>query len=655
VYNLYIESEQVRFYPYNTKSVFHHKNLSTYTHPYILPYILFLKNMIGLNNKINMLLKTFSIIFFLMIGVSTFAQTQEIELAETYFKLGEYEKAKLTFQKLLKNKDNVEKIQDKYKATLLKLKNYEDLEKFIKRQIKDNSELYILKAELANVFELQNKTEEAKKKYDELFKQVKTSEEKVKVVTAYFMKKQSLEMVITLLNEARKEANSESLYAIELARVYQQMGNKEGLIEEILKFGLYEGGQDAVKAMVQDYLKEEKDNNQFEKALYKKVQAQPNEPYYIDLLIWNLVQKKEFNRAFIQARAIDRKLKGGGQKVFELAGIAYTAKEFKETAPMYDYITKEYPDGDLYIYARRLLINCREEIIKNTFPVAETDIRGLIADYQRLFQDVGRTPKTMEALRNTAKLYGFYLDRKDSAQIILESAIKLAGADKDFKDRCKLDLGDNYLLQNDQWEATLIYSQVEKSQKEEQLGHEAKLRNARLNYYTGNFTLAKDILDVLKQATTREISNDALSLSLLIQDNTGLDTSTAAMEEYAAIDLLVFQNQNEKALKALDEMLKKYPAHSLADDILLLRATIHQKVNQPEKALADYMLITENYKYEITADDAIYNIAKLYDEKLKDPSKAMDYYQRILVEFPGSIYGADARKKYRKLRGDAIN
>lgn len=272
-----------------------------------------------------------------------------------------------------------------------------------------------------------------------------------------------------------------------------------------------------------------------------------------------------------------------------------------------------------------------------------------------MFKDVGLSIQTVDALRNQAKLYAFYLDRKDTARVILEKGIQLAGNNQEFRDKCKIDLGDNYLLQNEQWEASLIYSQVEKTQKENQLGHEAKLNNARLHYYFGDFALAKEILDVLKQATTREISNDALSLSLLIQDNTGLDTSMVAMKKYAAVDLLVFQNKNQQALDSLELLLRQFSSHSLADDVVLLKAKLHLKTNQIDKAIEDYNKILQDYKYEVTADDAVYNLAKIYQNYKNDSAKAMEYYQKILVEFPGSIYGADSRKNYRKLRGDIIN
>jgi len=76
------------------------------------------------------------------------------------------------------------------------------------------------------------------------------------------------------------------------------------------------------------------------------------------------------------------------------------------------------------------------------------------------------------------------------------------------------------MLKEEPWEATLLYSQVEKNQRDAPLGYEAKLRNAKLSYYKGEFRLAQEHLDILKQATTRENCNDAMDLSMRIKENT---------------------------------------------------------------------------------------------------------------------------------------
>jgi len=219
----------------------------------------------------------------------------------------------------------------------------------------------------------------------------------------------------------------------------------------------------------------------------------------------------------------------------------------------------------------------------------------------------------------------------------------------------KITLGDIYLLKAEPWEATLLYSQVEKTHKENQLGHEAKLRNAKLSYYKGDFELAQEHLDILKLATSREIANDAMDLSLLITDNTGLDSSTTALEEYAATELLIFQNKQEQAQAKLDQMLKEYAGHSLTDEIYFLKATLYLKAGDFQKAIDNLNFIVSNPKYDILSDDAMFTMAKIYEENLNDKAKAQELYNSLLLKYPGSIFTVDARKRFRKLRGDVVN
>lgn len=596
------------------------------------------------------------LLIILFFSINWLAKGQDIELANEYFKQGEYEKAKDIFQKIAKDKNNIRLIHQNYIQCLFKLKNFDEAEKYLKRQIKSNDLTGIVyRSDYTSLLEMTGKFEEAQKEMEILIDLAARSEATIYELQDLLYRNSKTELVIQLLKKGREIAKDENKYAILMARAYLYNGQKEPMIEEMLKYGLVEGNQDYVKATFQDNLKTEAEVDMLEKALYSRVQKFPTEQYYTDILIWHLIQQKEFTKAFIQTRALDRRLKQDGQRVFELAQTALVNKDYKSAIQMYEYVMKEYPQGQYYAYARRNALFCKEEVVKTTYPVSIADIRSLIKDYQGLFSDLGRNVKTMEALRNTAQLYAFYLNERDTAITVLETAIMIAGSDNAFRDKCKLDLGDIYVLKNEPWEATLLYSQVEKSQKEDFLGQEAKLKNAKLHYYNGEFDLSKEVLDILKKATTREIANDAMQLSLLIQDNIGLDTSEVAMKEYAKVDLLLFQNRNAEAMAALDQIFEKYKSHSLADDILWLRANTNLKINQPQKALEDLELLRKNYNFDILADDALFLEAKIYEENFQQKDKAMELYREILQKFPGSIFGAEARKRFRNLRGDTIN
>jgi tetratricopeptide (TPR) repeat protein len=596
------------------------------------------------------------LLIFLFFSINWLAKGQDIDLANEYFKQGEYEKAKDIYLKISKDKNNIRLIHQNFVQCLFKLKNFDEAGKYFKRQIKSNDLTGIVyRSDYINLLEITGKFEEAQKEMEILIDLAARTEGTIYELQDILYRNSKTELVIQLFNKSREIAKDQNKYALLMARAYLYNGQKESMIEEMLKYGLIEGNQDYVKTTFQDNLKNEAEIDMLEKALYSKVQKYPTEQYYVDILIWQLIQQKEFIKAFIQTRALDRRFKQDGQRVFELAQTALVNKDYKSAIQMYEYVMKEYPEGQFYAYARRNSLFCKEEVVKTSFPVNITDIRSLIKDYQGLFLDLGRNIKTMEALRNTAQLYAFYLNEKDTAIKVLENAIMIAGSDNAFRDRCKLDLGDIYVLKNEPWEATLLYSQVEKSQKEDYLGQEAKLKNAKLYYYNGEFDLSKEVLDILKKATTREIANDAMQLSLFILDNIGIDTSEVAMKEYAKVDLLLFQNRNSEAMTTLDQIFEKYKTNSLADDILWLRANTNLKTNQPQKALEDLELLRKNYNFDILADDALFLEAKIYEENFQQKDKAMELYREILQKFPGSIFGAEARKRFRNLRGDTIN
>jgi tetratricopeptide (TPR) repeat protein len=204
------------------------------------------------------------------------------------------------------------------------------------------------------------------------------------------------------------------------------------------------------------------------------------------------------------------------------------------------------------------------------------------------------------------------------------------------------------------WESTLLYSQVEKSARETPIGYEAKLKNAKLSYFKGDFALAQDHLDILKLATTREIANDAISLSLLIKDNTMLDSNEVAMQRFAEVDLLIFQNKKHRAVQTLDSMRVQFPSHSLTDEILWRAANLKMELGAFDAAIQDLEQLSAGFGFDILGDDAMYLKGIIYEEHLKDREKAMEIYNHFLTSYPGSNYAAEVRKRFRVLRGDFL-
>jgi predicted Zn-dependent protease len=577
----------------------------------------------------------------------------DIAIANEYYLNKETIKARSLYEDLIKKPENIPLVHSNYFTILLNDGDFTEAEKYMSRLIKRNPQDMMYLVDYGRIYSRQNDKTKESNYFNNLIDQYKNDANRTRILCQFLINSQLTDYAILAYKTARKQANDPYLFSLEMANVYRYVNNKQNMVDEFINFAQQNASNlTYVQNVLQNVLNEEEDFLMLETYLIGKVQANPDNKIFNELLIWVNMQQRNFYGAFVQARAIDKRLRYNGSMVLDVGMIALENKDYDNSIRIFEYVVKEYPKTINYAIAKSMIIKSREEMIKNTYPVDENDIRKLVLDYDLLIKELGINNNSIESIRNKALLHAFYLDEFEIAIETLEQLVQLNGINSMFKAKCKLDLGDIYLLIEQPWEATLLYSQVEKSHKETSIGYEAKLRNAKLNFYKGEFVLAHEHLDILKQATTREIANDAMDLSLLIQDNTVMDTSGAALKEYSAIELLLFRNKKQEVMERLSAMLVKYKNHSITDEVLFLRAKLNIELGKFEESIRDLEVIVKNYNDDILGDDAYFLIGKIFEEQIKDKERAMETYQEFLKTFPGSIYVAEARGRFRKLRGD---
>ena len=448
--------------------------------------------------------------------------------------------------------------------------------------------------------------------------------------------------------------------------LYRIQGNQDKMVQEYLNYVTQNSANiQYVKNVMQAMLTKPAELESLEKLLYDKVQQFPDVEVYADLLIWVTLQQKNFYASFIQARAYDKRYKRDGEKCMEVARVALDNEDFDNAAKIYRYVVKEFSASQNKFLAALGLLKTREAQIRTTFPVKEDSIRSLLVDYGNFIRQFPDNANAWEASRNQAMLFAMYLNEKDSAVTILNQIISNPKASLFLKSKAKLDLGDIYILKAEPWESTLLYSQVEKTQKENPIGYEAKLKNAKLSYFKGDFKLAQEHLDILKEATTREIANDALDLSLRIKENIAFDSLGEGLKEYAAIELLLYQNRIEDALRRMESLkqgkvalseksdsVKAIANMTILDDVYWLEANIRLQRGEFDQSIALLKKIQTEHGDDILADDAMFMEGEIYERQLQDKPKAMELYREFLNKFPGSVFAAEARKRFRSLRGD---
>ncbi len=585
---------------------------------------------------------------------ASYSQDNEtIAIANEYYGSGEFKKAMDLYHKLAQNKRNITIIHNNYFFLLLEFSEFKKAERYINKLIKQAPHNLYYKMDRGLVYWKAGNKEKADLIFKRYINQIQTNSYQTRISAQYFVNKQLTDYAILTYETGRNAMSNEYLYSLELANVYRILNNKEKMVAEYLNFVVQNPSNlNYVRNSLQNLLTQPEEYTIFENLLYDKIHEDPDNDVYAELLIWVNLQQKNFYGAFIQARAIDKRKNSQGARSNRIGLIALENADYKTSIKIFSYVIREYPGTVNYIMAKMYLIRSYEEDVRNTYPVDEREIRNLIADYNRFINELGINRNTLEALRNKAQLHAFYLQEYDSAVTILKRIIDIPQVSDKLKSSAKLDLGDIYILTNEPWESSLLYSQVEKENKETPQGYEAKLKNAKLWYYTGEFKLALNHLDILKEATSRRIANDAMELSVLIKDNLYIDTVGTALKMFAKADLYLYKNNYDSAFTILSTILVDYEGHSLTDEIHYRLGEIHMKTGQFDKAIASFKIVSENYPHDIYGDDAHFMIATIYDRQLSWEEKAMEYYLSFLTKFPGSLHIAEARKRLRILRGD---
>lgn len=615
--------------------------------------------------------------FLLCMGANPlFGQNNPDEkLAIQFYQNGEYEKAKELFQKIYEKKLDTY-IYFYYYRTLLELQEYKDLERVVKKQQKAFPTLQRYKIDLGYVYEISGNSKDAYEVYDDAIKKVPNTENAYRELYNAFLAFGKRDYAEIVLMKARKQLQNNKLFSKELTFIYQQLNLTDKIFNEALNLIQDDDEKylNTAQEILQNLLIDDADNQKHQtikNGLKKAIQNDPNNGCILKLYYWISILNKEFSEGLNIAKSIDRRAKNSGDILFDFALIAKENRAYDSAIDALLTIINRKQDLPISTSAQFELLNVKYLKLTSTSPVKMQDAQALELEFKKMIDEYGIHSGTSDWIRKYAHLLAFYSNKPDEATAILYKAIKNAENDKKVIAIYKIDLADILLHTNQIWDATLLYSQVDKDFPNDTIGQMAKFKNAKLSFYIGEFAWAQSQLDVLRAATSKLISNDAMYLSFIISDNQEDEeesededtlntlfndntTHNIALRMFAKADFLIFQNNDNEALKYLDSITLYSPLSPLTDDVLYTRAQIATRQNDYFAAEKYYKKIAESFSTDILGDDALFKLAELYEYYLKNIPEAMTCYQKLLKEYPGSLYIVDARKRFRYLRGDNL-
>ena len=603
--------------------------------------------------KLFRLILLLNLIYFQVNGQT---QQEKLLLGQQYFEQGEYEKVVDIYKNINTDLSVFFEIYSNYRKALQHLNDEKAEKSLIEKacSLSDKDAFYLF--DLPLFYKRLNKDKQVDKSYRQAMSALKPNAYQIQRVAQKLIDENQAQWAIQVY-----EKGNELLYTndfdLAIAHIYGMTGDFEKMVQSFL-LDIVMKPQDLNQVIyildreVEEKGKAEILENEIFKTLGRDKQAWPA----IELLIWLYKKQGDYASAFDQVRALDIQRKEDGSGVLELGRSAKREKDFRTASKAFKYLISKGERYPFYVVANLELINVQKAIVFDKIKYEQTDLLALKKSYQQFIQKNFNQYNTALAKIELAELEAKYLFQVDSAISLLHSVLDNAHTPKELSVQAKLDLGDYYIIDGQHWESLLLYTQVEKEYKGTPIGEEAKFRNARLAYFKGDFDWALTRLKVIKANTFELISNDAIELASFISDNynQNYQEDKAAMTAFSKMDLLFFQNHLEQANQMADSLLFLYVGHPLEDNIYYMKAKIGRKFQDFDEVVKYLTLIYEKFPKSILADNAVFQLAEIYEYQLSNKEKAKQLYEKILLEYTDSIYTIDARKRYRLLRGDSI-
>lgn len=587
-----------------------------------------------------------SLLLFFTCLFSFWVSAQNDQLALDYFEKGEFEKAVTLYEEIHTKQPNNLFFFEKLLQCYRQLQQFDKAENLIeKRKQKYNQPT--MQIELGYNFQLQKQQDKANKFYQLAIDEIQKEPNYAYQLGSNFEKKTLLDWALKAY-ELGQKLNPNLNFDYQMALLQGQMGNVELMIDKLFDYAY---AKPEFAPTVQSFLSRfliENANESFpayiKKTLLIRTQKTPD-IFWNQFLSWFYVQQKEYDKAFIQERAIYKRNPESFYEIVTLAQLAIEDHQDETAKSILSFVLENTSDLGLQMQAHHFLMQLKiENATAKEYPQIQLELQELVKKF-------GISPYSLKLQLLLANFEAFYINQPQNAIEQLQKTLELPLNLREAA-TVKMQLADIMVYDEKFNQAILYYAQVEDNLKNDELAHEASMKMAKANYYKADFEWTLQQVKNLKQSSSLLIANDAIELFMLIQDNSVEDSTKTALTAFAKADLKLYQKKKDEALQAFLTILEKHKGESIQDITLLRIAQLYEKKKQFDLALNYYNRILTDHTDGIFVDEALYFSAEIYRKELDQPEKAKPLYERIVLNHPDSIYFTNSRINYRILRGD---
>ena len=581
-------------------------------------------------------------------------QLRRFRVADTRLQAGDTEEAIDLLEGLYDESPDNASFYRKLKEAYESVKRYNDALRLVENRI-DADPTPGLLSEKARLLYLKGNETAARHTIDDALALAPNQATTYRLVYQTLVDLRRFKQAIDALQQARSRLGNDALFRTELAYLYGLDGQHGAAMREYV--ALLHDDPDRVPLVrnrLQTFVEQGEGISSSVEVLEQAVEEQPLNPAYRRLLAWLYMKTDDYDAAYDVYRALDRLQQQNGQALFSFAQRAADADRYAVATTAFEAILERHGSADVAPKAQRALGDTYRQWAESRHGTAPSrlDSTSRYDDARRAYNTFLESYPTHEEVPIVlAQLGTLQLDvyrNLKEAQSTLEDVIA-AYPETSAANEARYDLGRIALLQGNFDRAQVLFSRLAERLRGGDLADRARFELARLQFYQGKFEAARTRAKATSANTSSDVTNDAIELSVLIQENKGPDSLNAALHLYAQAQLRARQHRYTEAAAQIDSLLQAHARHPLADDARFRRAEVHLAQGDTSRAIATFKQLPRRHPRSPHADRSLFRVAALYED-LGRTDTAIDTYNRLLTEYPKSLLAADARTRLRTLQ-----
>ncbi len=598
----------------------------------------------------------------LLLPTLIFAQTpqqinERLRQAQSFERMGFFEQALNLYRPLFEQDPRNAAYYQGVKRALLQLRRYDELLALIDRRLTVIGDLNA-RVDRGDVLFKKGDETGALKYWQEVLQQAPLRDTYA-MVAAALRDNNSYDEALKVYLAGRDKLRDPSLFTLDLANLYELRLEFENATTELVRLLQSDQRQfPLVQRRLLEMTNEYEVNENIVATIEKLLPNHPAAESLHRLRASLFLQNKEYGRAFTEYQTLERIANptdkaNAGNEIFNFA-------EEARRGEACDFAAQAY----------RLILNLEKS--PYTFPAlmgmgqclrAQGKYAEALEAFAQLLQRTGgnnRNPWTLRAWREQAEIY--FADLADMANAIeIYRRIYDAYSDNAFKEKSEIvfRLGDCYLAEGDLKNAAQWYETARRfAAKSVLIQDKIDFSLARLEYFQGRF---RPSLQLLEKVTSRQrareedenaeetesMVNDALELTLLLEAN--FSDSAGALLAFARAEFLAAQQKRHAAMDSMRQLAQRFPQAALVPQAQFNLAALLVKDGKYAEAASTYRAIWEKFSDSVVGDRALFRLAELTSEQLRDYQQAQKLFEQLLRDYPNSIFLDEARRHARRL------